>query len=169
MSQIPKHVQDAVIAVAGDQAVVTPTLQRDHSVELRAIRGFPIFLAAFLTVLALGAISHALATAVRRRRYDLAVLRALGLTRWQCRGAVVTQAMVISLAGLVVGIPLGVALGRAVWRHVADTTATHYLPPVLGWMLVLIGSIVVLVAAVLAVWPAQRAASMRIGPVLRAE
>ena len=45
----------------------------------------PLALSAFLAVLAVGAVGHALSIAVRRRRHELAVLRALGLTRRQSR------------------------------------------------------------------------------------
>ncbi|WP_129666395.1 FtsX-like permease family protein [Phytoactinopolyspora endophytica] len=166
---VAARLESALAGVVGDEVIVQPTLQRDHSVELREIRAFPIFLAVFLAVLAVGAVSHALATAVRRRRYDIAVLRAVGLTRRQSRGAVVTQAMVIAVWGLVAGIPLGVALGRTVWRYVADTTVTHYVPPALGWSPVPIIVGVLLTAIVLAAWPSQRAASIRVGSVLRAE
>jgi len=47
---------------------------------LRQVQPFPMDLAAFLTVLAVGAVGHALASAVRRRRYDLAVLRPIAMT-----------------------------------------------------------------------------------------
>lgn len=137
--------------------------------ELRQVRKLPLYLAAFLAVLALGAVGHALATAVRRRRHDLAVLRALGMTRWQSRGVVVTQASVLALVGLVAGVPLGIALGRTVWRYVADTTPVLYVPPVAWLALVLVVPVALAAANLLAAWPGQRAASMRVGHVLRAE
>ncbi len=137
--------------------------------EIRQIRTLPTVLAAFLAVLALGAVGHALATAVRRRRHELAVLRAVGLTRPQARGIIATQASVLALAGLLVGIPLGIALGRVVWRYVADTTPLFYVPPVAATALLLVVPVALLAANLLAAWPSQRAASMRVGSVLRAE
>jgi hypothetical protein len=38
------------------------------------VRTLPVVLAGFLGLLAVGTVGHALASAVRRRRYDLAVL-----------------------------------------------------------------------------------------------
>jgi ABC-type lipoprotein release transport system permease subunit len=137
--------------------------------ELRQVQQLPVFLAAFLALLALGAVGHALATAVRRRRHDVAVLRAMGLTRRQCRGLVVTQATLLASIGLLIGVPLGMALGRTVWRYVADTTPLLYVPPVAWWALVLIAPVALLAANLLAVRPGRRAASMRIGQVLRVE
>lgn len=153
----------------GAAGMVTPPEQPSPVVELEQVRALPVFLAAFLALLALGAVSHALATAVRRRRHDVAVLRAVGMTRWQSRGVVVTQASVLAVAGLLVGIPLGVALGRTVWRYVADATPLMYFTPALGRTLVLVALVAVVAANVLAAWPSHRAATLRVGEILRAE
>jgi ABC-type lipoprotein release transport system permease subunit len=137
--------------------------------ELGQVRAIPVFLAAFLVVLALGAVGHALTTAVRRRGHDLAVLRAVGMNRRQSQLIVATQATILGLVGLVVGIPLGVALGRIVWRYVAERTPLLYLAP--GELLVLAALIPLVLAAVnlLAVTPSRRAARLQIAQVLRAE
>jgi len=137
--------------------------------QLRAVRALPIALGVFLMLLALGAVGHALATAVRRRRVDVAVLRALGMTRWQARGLVVTQASVLAVAGLLFGVPLGMALGRTTWRAVADYTPLQYVPPLAYLALLLVGPLALLVANALAAWPGHQAARLRIAHVLRAE
>jgi hypothetical protein len=154
-------------ALADEAVVVSPPPSR--LAELEQVRRLPLFLAAFLAVLAVGAVGHALATAVRRRRHDLAVLRALGATRWDCRSVVLTQASLLALFGLVVGVPTGVALGQTLWRGVAETTPLAYVTPIAAWLLVLIAPIALLVANLLAAWPSHRAASLRVGQVLRTE
>ncbi len=159
----------ALPAAADGGAAVRPRLERDSSPELLQLQRLPLFLAGFLGVLAVGAVGHALASAVRRRRHDLAVLRAVGMTRRQCRAVVLTQASVVAVAGLLVGLPLGVALGRTVWRYVADATMVHYVPPDVTAVLLLAAPVALLAANLLAAWPSQRAASMRVGSVLRAE
>jgi hypothetical protein len=148
---------------------LTPPWPPIQIAELQQVRTLPVFLAGFLAVLAVGAVGHALATAVRRRRHDVAVLRALGLTRWQCRGVVVTQASVLALVGLAAGIPLGVALGRTLWRYVSDATPLFYVAPVALLTLLLVVPLALLIANLLAAWPGQRAATLRVGQVLRAE
>ncbi|GAA4578109.1 hypothetical protein GCM10023194_00100 [Planotetraspora phitsanulokensis] len=137
--------------------------------KIRDVQALPIVLAGFLAVLAVGAVGHALATAVRRRRHEVAVLRALGMTRRQARWAVVVQATLLALVGLAVGVPLGVALGRTVWRLVADFMPLDYLVPVAFWALVLVGPVALLLANLLAAWPGRLAARLRIGHVLRTE
>jgi hypothetical protein len=129
----------------------------------------PLALGAFLVLLALGAVGHALATAVHRRRGELAVLRALGMTGLQSRLVVVTQASVLAAVGLAVGLPLGFALGRFVWRLVAQSTPLAYHPPLAFWALVLIGPLALLAANLLSAWPGQRAARLRSAQILRAE
>jgi len=149
--------------------VVAPLAPPSRLAELKELQRLPLFLAGFLALLAVAAVGHALATAVRRRRHDLAVLRALGVTRWQSAAAVLVQATVLALVGLAVGVPLGFALGRTLWRSVADTTPIEYVPPFAVWALVLIAPIALLVAALLAAWPSRRAASLRVAHVLRTE
>jgi len=136
---------------------------------IREVRTLPVALGAFLAVLAIGAVGHALATAVRRRSHDLAVLRALGMTQWQCRWVVVTQATVLAVVGLVFGVPVGLAIGRTVWRVVADYTPVAYVPPMAALALLLVVPGALLFANLLAAWPGRRAARLRIAQILRAE
>ena len=110
-----------------------------RSRTIKDLELLPVALSAFLALLAVSAVGHALATAVRRRRHDLAVLRALGITRRQARLVVTTQASLLALIGLVFGVPLGIALGRAVWRTVAGFTPLAYHPPLALLALLLIG------------------------------
>ncbi|GAA4040588.1 ABC transporter permease [Nonomuraea soli] len=141
----------------------------EAATEISNLRVLPILLAVFLAVLAVGAVGHALATAVRRRAVEVAVMRALGMTRRQARTVVIMQATLLAVIGLSFGVPLGVALGRTLWRVVADQTPLFYQPPIAFWALLLVTPVAVLVANALAVWPGRRAARMRIGHVLRAE
>jgi hypothetical protein len=137
--------------------------------QIRQVRVLPIVLGIFLGLLAIGAVGHALATAVRRRSRDLAVLRALGMTPRQSRAVVATQATVLAGVGLVFGVPLGIALGRTVWRAVADATPLQYTSPPAALVLALIAPAALLAANLLAAWPARRAAGLRTAEVLRAE
>jgi hypothetical protein len=137
--------------------------------ELTDLSVLPTALAAFLTLLAVAAVGHALALAVRRRRRELAVLRTLGFTRRQSRLVIITQASLLAGAGLAFGMPLGVAVGRAIWRAVAGFVPLAYQPPVAVWALVLAVPVTLLAANVLALWPARSAARLRPGQILRAE
>jgi hypothetical protein len=167
----PRLAALAAGAVGGDPAGVAMRVSEPltEAAQIRNVEVLPLVLGAFLALLAVGAVGHALATAVRRRRHDVAVLRALGMTGRQARGIVVTQATVLAAVGLLFGVPLGVALGRVLWRLVADITPLHYQAPVALAALLLAVPVAVLVANALAAWPGHLAARLRIAPVLRAE
>ena len=132
----------ALAAAAGAQGLaMQPPAEPQVIGQLREVQVLPVALGVFLLLLALGAVGHALATAVRRRRVDVAVLRALGMTRGQARGVVVTQASLLAAVGLLFGVPLGVALGRTVWRAVADYTPLQYVPPLALLALLLVAPV----------------------------
>ncbi|HUP72456.1 MAG TPA: ABC transporter permease [Acidimicrobiales bacterium] len=88
--------------------------------NLARLRTVPWLVAALLAVLALTTVVHALVTIVHRHRGDLAVLAAMGLTPGQLRVVAAVTGSAIVGAGLVVGVPLGVVVGRVVWRALAD-------------------------------------------------
>ena len=75
----------------------------------------PTILAAVLVFAALASLALTLGSSVRRRRHDLALLKTLGFTRRQLAATVRWQASVTVVAGLVVGVPLGVIAGRWLW------------------------------------------------------
>jgi hypothetical protein len=87
--------------------------------NLKEARGIPLALAEFLGILALAALAHALLVGLRRRRTDLAVLRVLGIDSRQVAGLVAVQATAVAAVGAIVGVPLGVAAGRALWSEFA--------------------------------------------------
>jgi ABC-type antimicrobial peptide transport system permease subunit len=91
------------------------------------------------------------------------------MTQWQSRWVVITQATMLALVGLAFGVPIGLALGRTVWRVVADYTPLEYVSPISLWALLLVGPATLLVANLLAAWPGRRAARLRISHILRTE
>ena len=151
----------------GFQFEVTPPPQILQAVK--DVAALPLALSAFLAVLAVGAVGHALSIAVRRRRHELAVLRALGLTPRQSRLVISTQATLLAVIGLAFGVPLGIALGRILWRAAASTTPLAYNTPWALLALLLIAPVALLAANLLAAWPARRAARLHAGQILRTE
>jgi ABC-type lipoprotein release transport system permease subunit len=137
--------------------------------NIKAIGGLPWLMAGFLAVLALTAVGHALALSVRSRRQELAVLRAMGAVRGQVASAVWSQATLTVLAGSVVGLPIGVAVGRQAWALIADGLGVIK-SPIVAWPL-LAGSVgaMLLVANLVATGPAWVAARSRPAVALRSE
>jgi len=167
---VARRLDAAAAAIPGGRAFkFTPPPALPDVQVIKDLELLPLALSAFLAVLALGAVGHALSIAVNRRRHELAVLRALGMTRPQTRMVVAAQASVLAVVGLVFGVPLGLALGRSLWRVVAGFTPLAYHPPLAVWALLLIGPIALLAANTLAAWPERHAARLRTGQVLRIE
>ena len=137
--------------------------------QLRTVQ--PVLERLVLLLAVLGAIGllHFLGLSVRRRAHDLAVLKAIGFVHGQVRRAVVAQAVAVTLAGVVIGIPLGFVLGRLLWLgsvaalDILDDPASPVAPALAG------GAVVVVAAGLLAVGPGLVAARRRASAVLRSE
>jgi hypothetical protein len=138
-------------------------------VNLSSVDALPWLLAGFLVVLAVAAVAHALVVSVRRRRRELAVLRALGFRRGQVRASVAWQASSLTVVGLVAGIPLGLALGRWAWALVARSIGVLDDPVAPVMTLVLLPIAALVVANLTAIAPALRAASPSAAVALRSE
>ena len=61
----------------------------------------------------------ALAAVVRRRRAELAMYRVLGFQPRQVRATLLWQGLIMSTVGVVIGVPLGIVVGRSLWRAFA--------------------------------------------------
>lgn len=143
-------------------AVGPPVMPPPEVVEIRDIAVLPYLLGGFLAILALGAVGHALTTAVRRRGQEVGVLRALGLTPTQSRSVVLVQALVLALIGLLLGLPLGLALGRLVWHAVAAATPIQYVPPTATFALALATPLTLLLVLLLAAYPSRLVTRLRL-------
>lgn len=136
---------------------------------LERVGALPQTLGLFLAVLGIGAIGHALFSAIARRRSELAVLRAIGQTPGQIRLVTFTQAVVLAVVGLLAGVPLGIALGRALWRTVAAATPVAFVEPSWTGPVLLAVPFTVAVALVLAAPPARRSSRLNVTETLRSE
>jgi hypothetical protein len=137
--------------------------------DLDRMSDLPLALGAFFGLLACATVAHALVTTVRRRRRDLAVLRAVGFTRRQTRGAIVWQSTLLAIAGLVVGVPVGIAVGRITWRWLADGFPIVYAPPGALVAVLVVAAIAIALANALAAGPAHAATRIHPAEALRVE
>ena len=129
----------------------------------------PGVLAALLVLVAGGTLAHTLLTGVRRRRRDLAILKALGFARRQVGAVVAWQATTLMLVGLACGLPLGVAAGRWAWRSFAEELGIVPEPVVPALAVLLVVPAALAVANLLAALPGRAAALTRPALVLRSE
>ncbi len=106
----------AIEAEVGDLASIPPPTPGDL-VDLGRTRSMPATFAAATAAIAIAAFAHTMIVSTRRRRRDLAMLRALGFTGRQLRTAVAVQATAMAGIALVVGLLGGIVFGRAAWRR----------------------------------------------------
>ena len=141
----------------------------------RTVRDFgrmsnlPTVLAALLAALAAGTLAHMLATSIRRRRRDLAIMKTIGFSRGQVRSAVEWQATIFTAVALAIAVPLGIIVGRWTWTLIARYGGFAPSPAVPGLPIAITAMAALAAAAVLAALPARAAARTPPALVLRTE
>ncbi|CCH32805.1 FtsX-like permease family protein [Actinosynnema sp. NPDC047251] len=100
------------VLVATGEPRIPPGLSRQDEDELReglvgaaTVMGIAVFLAIFLAVFIVGS---TFAHTDAQRREDLALLRLTGGSRHQLRVLLLSESLLLGLAGTAVGVPLGV-------------------------------------------------------------
>jgi ABC-type lipoprotein release transport system permease subunit len=127
-----------------------------------------VALGAFFAALAVVGLTHALVVGTRRRRRELATLRALGMRRRQVRRIVLVTGVATVLFGVLVGVPLGLVAGRSVWALVIGSHGLLDAPTAPMPVLLAALPAAVVIALVVSWWPGTTA-TRRPGHVLRSE
>jgi hypothetical protein len=137
--------------------------------SVQRVRSAPLVLAGLFAALGAVMVGNGLVVAVRRQRLDLAVLRTLGIAPRTVRAVVASQATTIAAIAAIVGIPVGVVVGRLAWSALSRQLG---IVPTLDvpWVELVCAAVGVLVVANLMVLiPAHRSARAPLAEVLRAE
>lgn len=170
--------REAVVAdlrAAGWDALGAPPLvYRDpvrpaEIVNVQSTRAVPLLVGGLLAASAVAGLAVAVVVSVRSRRRELAVLRALGFTGGQVRTSVRVQALAIMAVALGVGVPLGVAAGRVLWRAFAFRLGVVTDPSTPVWWIVAVVAGSLVAAFLAAAGPARFAAHIQPATALRAE
>ncbi|MFI5036757.1 MAG: FtsX-like permease family protein [Acidimicrobiales bacterium] len=153
----------------GSAGGVVSVLRPIEIVNFRSMGTAPTVFAATLAAGALVALGLTIGASVRRRRRELALLKALGLTRRQVAAAISWQATVAAVVGVVVGVPSGILIGGQLWDLFARNI--HAVPapttPAVVTTLVALGALGF--ANLVAALPGRSAARTPVALVLRAE
>ena len=153
----------------GNQYEITTPQRPADLVNFGRVQNLPLIFGGMVGALGAATLAQTLMTSIRRRRRDLSILKALGFSPAQVRGAVACQATTFVVVALAIGVPLGVAAGRLAWSVFANHLGALSEPvtPSLSLLVTVAGA--VLVANLIAAVPASIAGRMRPALVLRSE
>jgi len=163
----------AVAGIEGVPEVVAPTPEQVLSlmVGLNIERNdrVPVALAIMVAVAFFALASYLLFFAIRARRFEMAVMRALGLSTRGIRWSVAAQATATALVALIISIPVGVLVGRWAWLEYARDLGV--LPvSIMPWStLALIAAGAIMITNVVALVPGWFATRRSPGHDLRSE
>ncbi len=129
----------------------------------------PDLLAALMAVMAGGVLTYGLVIAIHRNRHDLAVARALGVTPRLLRRTGRWAGTVFASAALVVAVPVGIVLGRVVWRTYAEDLGVVPDPVTTAWEIAALVLATLLLAVLVGTLAARRQARPRPAAELRTE
>jgi len=156
--------REALLA-AGFADVAAPA----NVARLAQVGSIPWYVAGFLGILGILGVLHAVATSRRRRRRDLAIVRALGLTGPRAAGALTWQALLFAVVGVSVGVVLGALAGRRLWTLIADDVGVVVVPrvPLIAVVACALGAIAACI--VVSLGPRWSAARVPAAEALRSE
>ncbi len=152
-----------------DQASVVLGSRPDDLANLSKVTGAPLALVSLVGLLGVTTMAHALITSVRRRRRDLAILKSMGFVKNQIRAAVTTHATTLALLALVLGIPLGLIIGRTAWLAFAEGQGVVAVAVLGSWPTFALIPATLLLANLVAAFPGRAAANLAPAIVLRTE
>jgi putative ABC transport system permease protein len=152
---LPRSINSQTEMQAASPAYETARLFRIVGVGVEALRAFAVV----LIVAAALSVFIALYTALEERRYDLAVMRTLGASPRRLFGLLMTEGVVLALAGAAIGVVLGHALTSllGVWlesQQQYPVTGLQWRPEELWLVAVAFG--VGVIAALVPAWRAYR-------------
>jgi putative ABC transport system permease protein len=142
----------------------------DSYVQISEVQTYSRFLALVALVIAILGVSNVLHIAVSERTCELAILRAIGWSRWRTASLVLLEGAAVSLLGGLCGVPLAAAVLRVVGSvDLAGYTTAGLIPLVLPLDAAVEGVVVsVLAGAIGSLAPLVRALRLQPARALRA-
>ena len=130
---------------------------------------FPLIFGLIVALFGVATLLHLLLSTLTRRRREIGLLKSLGMIRRQIAATVAWQTTTVAVVGIVVGVPIGVAAGRLVWRAFATNLGVLADPVTVVWVIAAVGVATLVIANLLALGPAVLAARSPAADLLKAE
>jgi ABC-type lipoprotein release transport system permease subunit len=132
---------------------VLPAVRPPDIENLRRVDHLPAILAGLFALIALLTVGNTLVNTVSRRRHDVAVLRTLGFLKGQVSAMVAWQATTFAVLSVVLGLPIGAAIGRVAWTLVTDRLGLPADAVIPGLQLLFVAVTALVLVNVIAVFP----------------
>jgi ABC-type lipoprotein release transport system permease subunit len=142
---------------------VTPT----SLVNFGEAINFPLLFGVIVSIFGAGMLIHLLVVSVTRRRRETGLLKVLGFTNLQVVSSMSCQATTLTIVGIVVGMPIGVIVGRATWTLFARQLGVVPVAVVPVWLLGVLAAGIVVTANLLALGPAVAATRIKTQTLLQ--
>jgi hypothetical protein len=136
--------------------------------NLYRVRWLPSATVAVAATLAAALLAYCLALSGRTRAAELAVLRALGMPISQVRGVLAAQGLVLALAMMAAGVPVGVLGGSVGWRVLAHQLGVGT-GVVFPWQLALVVPAALAVGLAGSLIPGRHLRTTSVATVLRSD
>jgi len=153
----------------GNHVVVLDVERPAQIANFKSMGAVPLLLAGGSALGVVVALTSSTAVSVRRRRRELAIMKALGFTRGQLAGSVAVQTSVAALLGIVAGIPLGIAGGRVIWTEFAQQIYVVPSATVPWASIAIVAAAALLLANIAGALPGRAASRVSTAAVLRGE
>ncbi len=163
-------VAEGVFSGISNYSLLLAPAQRPSEIDsLDRLRSLPLMLSGLLVLVVGVTVVNAMVVAVRRRRRDLAIMQSMGSTNGGVTTVGVSQGVTIGAVGLLVGLPIGVVVGRRLWNLLANAFGTLAEPVVPLEPLVVLALAVLTLAAFAGALPVRLGLRRHPAQVLRSE
>ncbi len=150
-------------------SIVLRQLPSEDVLNIQNVDRLPLILAALVTLLGLATIGNSLFSSVRRRRRDLAILKAIGFGPRQVAAVVGWQATTFAAVSLIAGIPIGIVAGGWAWTAVASSIGSSSPPQIPVLVIALMVPATILFCNLIAAAPGWAAARIPSAVVMRSD
>jgi putative ABC transport system permease protein len=160
IEEVTPIVDAAIADFPQAQTQTDSEFQEEQEGQINQILALITILLLVAIVFSFFGIAITLALSVYERTREIGLLRAVGMTRGQLRGAIDLEAIIVTLFGVAVGLVLGTLFGIALASAVPESVINGI---TISWSTMIVVVIVAVVAAaVAALYPAIKASRMNV-------
>ena len=165
-------IRAGLVAAGADSASVidrTPSSSKLIQLDTKQVAATPRIAAGLFAVTATAVLVRSVISAGRKRRRELAIFRALGLSSRQATSAAIWQGLTSAFVAVVLSVPVGLALGTRLWALYAQSLGVKVESSTPGRSIGIVVASGLLGAAAVAFLPGWYAARRATATTLRAE